>query len=202
MVRGLIQELLESQGYSVISAPDAAAARFLAATHLPQVLVADIQLGSGPTGIDLAHVVTASQKLEGLVFLTNLPEPRLIGFESKSIPKRAVYLNKSRLASSGVLVKAIEASRSGRVDASLRDDLNVISSLPDLSKSQIDVLRMVADGLSNQEIAERRGTGLRAVENLLHRAYESMGIDVEAGSGNIRVNAALTYLKAIGQSRG
>jgi DNA-binding NarL/FixJ family response regulator len=202
IVRSLLQELLESHGYQVYPASDAASARAIAELDRPDVLVADIQLGGGPTGIDLAHAIQFTYRLKGLVFLTNVPEPRLIGFDSKSIPKSAVYLNKARLANSNVLVEAIEASMSRNVPKSMRDDLTEGSSLPDLSRSQIEVLQLVSQGLSNQEIAIKRATGIRAVENLLHRAYEALGIDVESSSSNVRVNGALAYLEAIGAKRG
>lgn len=202
IVRGLIQELLESQGYVVFTASDAAAAREIATHQKPHVLVADIQLGAGPNGFDLAHALSSMHFLQGIVFLTNVPEPRLIGVEPRSLPRRAVYLNKSRLANSKILVEAIEASRQGKVGKELRDDLAGESNLPDLSRTQIEVLRLVADGLSNQQIAEIRGTGIRAVENLLHRAYIALGIDTEGASTNIRVNAALAFLEAVGLKRG
>lgn len=202
MVRGLLQELLVSRGFAVTVASDAPSARELAGEIKPHVLVVDIQLGSGPTGIDLAHAVNAASKLRGIVFLTNLPQPRLIGYDSKSIPKGAAYLSKSRLTNSDVLIQAIAATLSGFVGKEFRDDLGARSSIPELSRAQIDVLRMVATGLSNHEIAQRRNTGIRAVENLLHRAYESMGIDTDTASTNVRVNAAISYLETLGMMRG
>lgn len=202
MVRSLIAELLTANGYRVITAGNASEARMVAAEFVPDVLVADIQLGGGPTGIDLAHALSQDQGLRGMVFLTNVPEPRLIGFDSKSIPKGSAYLNKSRLADTRVLVDAIEASRSGKVPLIYRDDHSIDPDIPELSRSQIDVLRLVAQGHSNLQIAEIRGTGQRAVENLLHRAYEVLGIDVETSNANMRVNAVLAYLETIGAKRG
>lgn len=202
MVRSLIAEMLTTNGYNVRTAGNASEARTVAADFLPEVLVADIQLGGGPTGIDLAHALGAELQLRGVVFLTNVPEPRLIGFDSKSIPRGSAYLNKSRLADTRVLIDAIEASCAGKVPPIYRDDHSIDPDIPELSRSQIDVLRLVALGHSNQQIAEIRGTGQRAVENLLHRAYDVLGIDVETSNANLRVNAALAYLETIGAKRG
>jgi hypothetical protein len=43
--------------------------------------------------------------------------------------------------------------------------------------------------MSNQQIAADRGTTIRAVENLVRRAFEAAGIDLESDN-NPRVTAA------------
>jgi DNA-binding NarL/FixJ family response regulator len=40
-----------------------------------------------------------------------------------------------------------------------------------ITSSQADILRMIADGLSNLAIAEARGITLRAVEALIQRTF-------------------------------
>ena len=60
---------------------------------------------------------------------------------------------------------------------------------------------MVALGLSNHQIATERGTTVRAVENLVKRAFEAAGIDVESNT-NPRVTAAREYIKIAGMPFG
>ena len=52
-------------------------------------------------------------------------------------------------------------------------------------------------GMSNQQIADERGTSLRAVEALVKRAFEVAGIQPDT-DGNPRVNAAREYMKLAG----
>jgi DNA-binding NarL/FixJ family response regulator len=130
------------------------------------------------------------------VFLTHIPEPRVVGIDNKLIPKNAAYLNKERIADPGVVRDAIEAALRDKVRANFRDDKKE-HSFTEVSRSQLSVLQMVALGMSNAEIAAERDTSVRAVENLVKRAFIAAGIDVEAG-GNPRVVAAREYIKVAG----
>lgn len=200
-VRALIEDVLVKAGYEVQTSGDVLQAKDIAKKFEPEILVTDINLGGLDTGIDLAHAIKATQSLKGLVFITNVPDPKIIGADEKAIPKGSAYLDKNKLGNPGVLVEAIEAAVAGKVPSHMRDDKAEHSELPELSRSQIEVLRLIAEGLSNQQIADRRNTGLRAVENLLQRAYEVLGIDVNSHT-NVRVKAVLAYLKAAGLNRG
>jgi DNA-binding NarL/FixJ family response regulator len=167
----------------------------------PDIAVLDIELGDGPTGIDLAHVLRKTNPEIVLVFLTHIPEPRIVGLDNRAIPKNAAYLVKDRLADPGMLVQAIEAAVRDRVNNGFRDDKNVDHKLSDASRSQLAVLQMIALGMSNQQIAKERGTTIRAVENLVKRAFESAGVDVE-NDANPRVTAAREYIKLAGMPYG
>jgi DNA-binding NarL/FixJ family response regulator len=101
------------------------------------------------------------------------------------------------MADTGVLRKAIDAAFSNRVSKDLRDDKSSSHKLADVSRSQLDVLRMVAMGLSNHEIAAQRGTTVRAVEHLVKRAFASAGVDATA-PGNSRVVAAREFISVAG----
>lgn len=57
-----------------------------------------------------------------------------------------------------------------------------------ISKTQAELLQLIAQGLSNQAIAEKRGTTLRAVEALVNRTYEALNLKVN-DSRNLRVEA-------------
>jgi DNA-binding NarL/FixJ family response regulator len=145
-------------------------------------------------------VAVAMSKLHpemALVFLTHVAEPKLFGFDTKSVPKNAAYLLKSRLSDPGVLNQAIEAALRDKVGEEFRDDLNPSHSLVNVSRTQFEVLRMIAKGYSNQQIAEERGTTLRAVENLVNRAVAAAGIDVQSKT-SARVLAVREFVKAAG----
>jgi DNA-binding NarL/FixJ family response regulator len=201
MVRALLVSLLETKGAEIRAAATAAEARSMTKDFTPEVAVLDIELGDGPSGIDLAHILRTQFPEIGLVFLTHIPEPRVVGVENRNIPKNAAYLRKDRMADTGVLSQAIDAAFRNRVPKELRDDKNSPHKLADVSRSQLDVLRLVSLGLSNQEIAAQRGTTIRAVEHLVKRAIAAAGVDSTA-PGNSRVAAARKFIQVAGMPHG
>jgi DNA-binding NarL/FixJ family response regulator len=201
LLLGLIGAKLENDGFEVAKATNSAEARKLTDDFDPDIAILDIELGDGPTGIDLAHVLRRVNPEIVLVFLTNIPEPRIVGLDNKAIPKNAAYLVKDRLADPGVLIQAIEAAVRDRVNKGFRDDKTVEHKFSEASRSQLAVLQMIALGMSNQQIAKERGTTIRAVENLVKRAFESAGVDVE-NDANPRVTAAREYIKVAGMPYG
>jgi DNA-binding NarL/FixJ family response regulator len=201
LLLGLIGAKLENDGFEVAKATNSAEARKLTDDFDPDIAILDIELGDGPTGIDLAHVLRRVNPEIVLVFLTNIPEPRIVGLDNKAIPKNAAYLVKDRLADPGVLIQAIEAAVRDRVIKGFRDDKTAEHKFSEASRSQLAVLQMIALGMSNQQIAKERGTTIRAVENLVKRAFESAGVDVE-NDANPRVTAAREYIKVAGMPYG
>jgi DNA-binding NarL/FixJ family response regulator len=194
-MRALITELLEKQGFEVQAVDTTSAAVKLAASFDPDAAILDVELGTGPNGFDLARILRESNPEIGLLFLTNIPDPKTIGVDNRSIPKDAAYLVKESVGNIELLLKAIKASLRGRVGAELRQDREV-HSLSNLSRSQLDLLHMAALGLSNTEIAQRRGTTVRAVENLFKRAIDAAGIEVGPGEHG-RVLAVRKYIETV-----
>lgn len=197
LVRSLIASKLTADGFRVETAATAVEARKLAETSEPDLALLDIELGHGPSGLDLAAILREQDPGLAIVFLTHLPEPRIMGADKRAVPKNSAYLVKSRINDPGVLNEAIEAALRERVPLELRDDKNLAHQFSSVSNSQLSVLRMVAQGLSNAEIAERRGTTIRAVENLIKRAMEAAGLNIET-KNHSRVLAAREFIKVAG----
>jgi len=70
-----------------------------------------------------------------LVFLSHIPEPRVVGIDNRAIPKNAAYLVKERIGESGVLRAAIEAALRDRVNREFRDDKNHTHSVLFLARN-------------------------------------------------------------------
>jgi DNA-binding NarL/FixJ family response regulator len=196
IIRGLIAEVLSSHDYDVSVAGNATEARQVAAEFDPDVALVDIDLGAGPSGIDLEMSLRNAHPGLATVFITNLPSPRLLGGKRPVIPESAAYLVKSRIADSKVLLVAISLACRG-LGSQRRDDKAPSSSTSKLTTSQVDVMRMVSLGYSNAEIAEKRGTSERAVRMLVSRAFSSIGVTGTRGAN--RVRAAIRFLDETGQ---
>lgn len=195
LMRDLIGKTLESAGFKVTTAANAADAKRVHLAIDPDAMVVDIELGPGPDGFDLVSAIVAESPEIAIVFLTNLPDPRLVGKDTRSVPKNAAYLRKSNLVDANDLVDALNSVLMSEDVSGFRHDLDENRPLADLSAKQLQVLRQIADGLSNQQIADSRGTSVRAVEGMVSRIFESLNIDVQK-DGNSRVDAVKKFFIA------
>ena len=197
LLRDLIARSLEAAGFDVSTAANAADAKRAVKATDPDVCVVDIELGPGPNGFDFTEYLSRDAQDVGVVFLTNLPDPRFANRDSKSISQNQAYLRKSQLVDSKELIEAVNAVLREQDVDKFRHDQNQTRPLAELSRRQISVLKLVAEGQSNNQIAEERGTTVRAVEGMVSRIFIALGVDVQ-GVGNARVEATRMYLSATG----
>ena len=197
LLRDLIARSLEAAGFDVSTAANAADAKRAVKATDPDVCVVDIELGPGPNGFDFAEYLSREAQDVGVVFLTNLPDPRFANRDSKSISQNQAYLRKSQLVDSKELIEAVNAVLREQDVDKFRHDQNQTRPLAELSRRQISVLKLVAEGQSNNQIAEERGTTVRAVEGMVSRIFQALGVDAQ-GVGNARVEATRMYLSAAG----
>ena len=154
--RTLITGALCAAGFDVV-AVSASASEAMSASklHHPEVAVLDLNLGAGPNGIDLARALRRSDPAIGIVILTTYEDPRLLPIEPDSLPLGSHYLVKDSLTDIQLLVDAMTAS----LDQSRRQFITDPPLSDRLSDAQADTLRMVAEGLSNAEIARKIQVG-------------------------------------------
>ncbi|MHC8496503.1 MAG: response regulator [Actinomycetes bacterium] len=173
--RTAVTQLLESGGLSVVAVANAADALSALATHDPHVLLTDLDLGPGPNGVDLARRVASERPWVGIVVLTAHKSVHLAVSDREGLPLEAVMLVKSQLTSMGDIEQAIDLSISQVGQLPLAEVVDEV--YPVLSSVQADTLRLMAQGLSNAGIAERRGTTLRAAEASVQRTLHALGIE-------------------------
>lgn len=196
LMRVLVAESLEVAGFTVSAHAHAAPALAQLDEFDPDALVTDIDLGERPDGAELAMIVRKRSPHVAIVFLTNFPQaasaPRIVA----SMPD-AIFVHKGSLESGSELTDA--------VDAALRRTQQRVSAakhpadeqLAMLTRSQLETLSMLAEGLSNAEIARRSGRSVRAVERLLTRMFEALGVNSNPAI-NPRVAAATRYVRTFG----
>ena len=157
------------------------------------VAVLDLDLGAGPTGVDVAHALRERQRTIGIIFLTSFSDPRILDPQGRSLPRGARFLVKSSLGSPELLRDVIVDAR--------HDPLKEIHQEfqgSGLTTNQIEVLRLISLGRSNAEIATVMGVGDKAVERTVGRIMEVLGID--RASGNSRIQLARRYLELSGKA--
>jgi DNA-binding NarL/FixJ family response regulator len=160
--------------------------------------VLDLHLGKGPTGLDLALAVRAKAPGVGIVMLTSYEDPRLLQSKPSDLPTGTVYLIKKDVSDLTTLMSAIQSAiDQTRNPLERRGSPRKHGSLASLTNGQIELLRMMAQGLSNAEIAKRKFITEKAVELAISRLVKAMGIERDA-SQNQRVHIAKVYFRALG----
>ena len=190
--RSMIVAVLASFGIEAIALASAAEAVAHDAEDI-DVAILDLDLGPGPSGIDVAYALRERQRDIGIVFLTSYSDPRVKDPAERLVPRGARFLVKSRLDDPRALRDAILDARRDPLRASDATD-----GTGPLTSHQLDVLRLLASGRSNAEIAEALDVGEKAVERTVQRILEALGID--RSSGNVRVLAARAYAELAGKA--
>lgn len=192
--RAMLVSTLEASGITVAAACSSASESLDAARRTSfEVALLDLDLGPGPSGIDIAYALRERNRELGIVFLTSFTDPRIRDSGERPLPRGSRYLVKSRLGQAETLRDAVLDAR--------RDPLRATEAPvreAELTPNQLEVLRLVAAGRSNAEIAHEQGVGEKAIERTVQRILEALGI--ERGAGNPRVLAARAYGELAGKS--
>jgi DNA-binding NarL/FixJ family response regulator len=171
--RNVVREMLEASGIEVLPLASVAAAIDSLDSFDPNVVLTDLDLGHGPDGADLLSKIAEERPWIGMVIMTAHASPELAINDASRIPDQAGYIVKSELNSIQKLIDLIEESIVMPGDFSARDSDEKIM----ITSTQAEILRMIADGLSNTSIAETRGITLRAAEALVQRTFAALGVN-------------------------
>ena len=163
----------------------------------PHVALLDLHLGKGPTGIDLANAFRSKSPNIGIVFLTSFEDPRLLNPSLPPLPFRSIYLHKNNISDIWNILEALKASidKTERLPSMVRASSSPIAALTDV---QLETLRLMAQGLSNAEIAKRRSVTEKSVELAISRLAKTLGVEKDS-TINQRVHMANVYFRALGQ---
>jgi len=193
LLRELIAAALELRGFIVHTAATAADGKRSFQRNDPDGVIIDVDLGMGPNGFDLADVLRRLTPDVPIVFLTNLPDPRFADRDADGMPSGIAYLRKAAVSDMDALATALDATLRGDPGEDLRHDRDRRRPLGSLTRKQVAVLRLLAEGKSNAQIAQVRGTTVKAVEDTIHRISLVLGFD-SATQANARVTIARRYL--------
>ena len=184
--RTMVSEMLSASGIDVLPVASVAEALKSMDEFDPHVVLTDLDLGHGPDGADLLTKVAEDRPWTGMVIMTAHASPELAINDVSRIPEQAGYIVKSELNSIHSLVSIIQESII--MPGNFNSSDNVGEEKVTITSSQAEILRMIADGLSNTAIAEARGITLRAAEALIQRTFAALGVNGDS-SINARVAA-------------
>lgn len=158
-----------------------------------EVAVVDLDLGPGPNGIDICYSLRKHYPNLGLILLTSYTDPKVADPHSLPLPKGCRFVSKTNLEDFSVLVNEIISARMKPLTHTAK-----ISNKNSLTAVQMDVLKLVSEGLSSAEIAARRGVSVKSIEGIISKIHNSLGLD-KSKSFNQRVQLTRAYFSLSGK---
>jgi len=187
---------LKSEGFASVHATSSVEAKRAVKDFDPDLVVVDIDLGDGPSGIDFVQMLRRSRPDIAAILLSKHADAESAGVPGDHVPDGVAYLRKSLVHDTQALVGAIEETLRGR-GFLVRHDRQENGSLSMLTKSQRSILHLMALGLSNKEIAARKDVSVSNVEQRVSEIFKAFNISQE---GNVvpRVEAVRRYISESG----
>lgn len=195
--RGLRQVLDAEEGFEVVAeASDLDGARRYVRGHHPDVLILDLNL---PEGLSLGAIpeIRAENPETQIVVLTMQNEP---AYARQALSAGALgYVLKE--AAESELVEAVQRAAAGDTYLNPRLGARVAAEPPPgppdgLSEREVEVLRMIALGHTNSEIADELYLSVRTVET--HRAHIQQKLGLGSRSELVRYALAHKLISADG----
>lgn len=182
---------LELQGVTIVAACTGAEQAMQAAeTEDFEAVLTDLDLGDGPNGIVIAHALRRRRPHLGVVVLTSYSDPRLVGSKLAQLPLGAEYVLKHEVNAVSALREHLERAISRAAEPAAEPIAPVPASV--LTDSQIDTMRLVAQGMTNAEIARARFVSEGSVERTINRIGNQLGITGDR-TRNSRVQITRAY---------
>jgi DNA-binding NarL/FixJ family response regulator len=184
----LAEVLIQDQSFRIIeSEPTEAAILSAASTESPDVVLLSSVLQDSPTlGFQVARQLRAAHPQIRTILLLDVSERESV-VEAFRAGARGVFPRTESLNNLGRCIRSTHAGQVWANSVELGYLLDALSeampvrwgdsaSFPLLSKREQDVVRSVADGLSNREIARRLNLTEHTVKNYLFRIFDKLGV--------------------------
>lgn len=198
-MRSMLVEIMQTRGFIVHEATSAISAMDLIDQLDPDGLIIDLDLGDGPTGLDVIGALGDRLAEFGVLVLSNYPSASAIDPHSK-LPPSVGFMHKRNVSHSDEVVTALENVLRDSLTAGKDYQSLLPEPLRSLTSTQLELLRLIASGMSNSMIAEKRNVTLRSVETLVNRLFVALGVASDSRS-NARVKAAMIYAESMGIPR-
>lgn len=158
--------------------------------------VLDVELPDG-TGLEVGRDLRRANAGIGIVLLSAIDRSQILLELDDDERERWSFLSKRSSTSASILIRTIRAAAAGRCvidpEAVAAREARAGGRLSGLSARQLEVLRLLAEGLTNQAIAERLGIALNSASNHVNAIYAALDIDRE--TRNPRVTAVRIFLE-------
>jgi DNA-binding NarL/FixJ family response regulator len=203
IVREGVVRVLEGAGFRVVGvASDAEELVRQAEAHKPDVVVTDIQMPPTSTddGLRATKMIRSALPGVGILVLSQFLEAHY-ALELLSDGTEGVgYLLKDRVGDVGTFIDAVRRVAEGgsaldpEVVRRMVDRPRVKSPIEQLTRREREVLSLMAEGLSNQGIADQLTVSVAAVERQVTSIFSKLDLR-QTPEDHRRVLAVLQYLR-------
>ena len=187
----MLESALSARGTETLACSSAREAINAVEGFRPEVALLDFDLGTGPTGIDLALRLRELIPTVGVVLLTSYRDPRLHSSGMPALPIGSVYLCKADLNDFTAVIEAVELVRHAPL-VRRNSVFTPRGASAELTDMQVEVLISIASGLTTAQIATTRGVSQSAIEQINARIAERLQIEKDPQS-NLRVQLTRAY---------
>ena len=204
LIREGTARLLEDAGFEIVGKADDAPKllRAVALDH-PDVAIVDIKMPPTHTdeGLVAAEQIRACHPQVGVLVLSQYLESRYATRLLEHHPEASGYLLKERVSDIAVLADAIRRIHEGEcvldptIVARLIKRPRHQGPLDELTGREREVLALIAEGRSNQAIADLLVLSPKTVEAHVGRVFAKLGLD-ESPDYHRRVLAVLAFLRS------
>nr|WP_026163121.1 response regulator transcription factor [Kribbella catacumbae] len=184
VVRAGMRALVEGQDDLTVvgEAPDGATAEKVVTSTHPDVVLMDLNLGEGPGGAEVTSRLRALAEPPRVLVLTT--------YDTESDILRAIdagaagYLLKDAPADD--LFRAIRGTARGETILAPAVAATLVrraaSPEPMLTEREVEILGLLANGLTNKEMARQLFVSEATVKSHLSHIYQKLGVDTRAGA--------------------
>lgn len=192
----LVESVLRRENFEVHVCSDAGSARAAAEEMDPDLALLDVNLGSGPSGVQLGFILEQAHPGMVISYLTRYPTALVKEGDNAEHLAGKTVLSKDDITDSQMLVDAIEAALQDQCDTA---EVPTDAAVEQLTPTQMEILRLLSSGMTNSAIAKHRSTSERAVEKQVKAVYSALGLEADQRT-NARVLAALRYTETMGET--
>jgi DNA-binding NarL/FixJ family response regulator len=204
LLREALSAALAAAGFEVVGqAGDVAELMRLIEREHPDVVVLDVRMPPTHTteGLEAARQIRARYPRMAILVLSQYVETRYAVDLLREDPAGVGYLLKDRVTRVTDLADAVRRVAAGgsvidpEVVARLLGRQRTHSPLDELTPREREILGLMAEGRSNQAIADRLGLELKTVEGHVRAIFSKLGLE-PAMEDHRRVLAVLAYLRS------
>lgn len=171
----------------------------------PDVIILDMQI-AGISSVSIAINMRKINPSVGIVILNSCLDLRLLGETNNDIPVGAKILVKKSISDLTVLCSAISESITSAKDKenvmwingnNVVEERGVLTLMPHLTKTQVEVLRLVVSGMTNAQIGRTRYVSEKSVEQVISRVAQELNVQPDTNM-NMRVQLVGEYYRWLG----